>query len=297
MRWITSERPKIDHIACSWLIQRFVDHDADFRFVPANDVLAEARRSGAVPFDVPGAELRRVGRLCSFDAVLAKYRIDDSALRLLAAIVRAADCGHTAWAPQSAGLLAVSYGLSRCFHNDDELLQQGFVVYDALYRWCRKAPPGPDFAIPPVMPWPEIGWWQALRQHRSRVRAGRALAALNEATLRDIGLERTAAEPGPRDAFDLRARAICARPLLHASGTPPRLLARPATRPSRLIPSGTAALAWAALAWAALAWAASSIGRARQRRALACLDDRLLRDIGLSRAAAAREAAKPFWRD
>jgi uncharacterized protein YjiS (DUF1127 family) len=198
MKWITSERPKIDRIACSWLIQRFVDEDADFRFVPANDVLAEARRSGGVPFHVPGAELRRIGRLCSFDAVLAKYRIDDPALALLAAIVRAADSGRTKAAPQSAGLLAVSYGLQHCFDNDDELLQQGFVVYDALYQWCRKAPPGPDFAVPCISVCPESGWWQALRQRRSEKRAARALAALNAATLRHIGLAR--ADGGSRPA-------------------------------------------------------------------------------------------------
>ncbi len=277
MRWITSECPKVDRLACTWLIRRFVDDDAQFRFVPANDVLAEARRSGAVPFDVPGAELRRVGMLCSFDAVLARYRIDDAALRLLAAIVRSADSGRTAGAPQSAGLVAVTYGLSRCFHNDDELLRHGFVVYDALYQWCRKAPPGPEFTLPRIVP--NGGWWWALRVHRSRARAARVLAALNDATLRDIGLardiapKRAASQPGRLDALDLLAGASRARRLPHAKRKPERSFA------------------------VVLAWAASCASCARGDDGLADLNDHLLRDIGVSRVEAERESAKPFWCD
>jgi len=188
MRWISGTAPRTGRLACSWLIRRFVDADADFRFVPANDVLAEARRCGAVPFDVPGAELRRVGRMCSFDAVLAKYRIDDAPLRLVAAIVRAAETGRTAAAPQSAGLVAVTYGLSCCLRSDAELLRHGFVVYEALYQWCRKAPGGPDFTLPPVTP--AHGWRGAWRAHRDRARAARMLAALDDATRRESGLAR-----------------------------------------------------------------------------------------------------------
>jgi hypothetical protein len=208
MKWITSERPRIDRIACSWLIRRFVDPDADFRFVPANDVLAEARRCGGVPFDVPHAALRRSDRLNSFDAVLAQYRIDDAALRLLAAIVRAADSGRTRSAPQSAGLLAVAYGLQHCCRTDDELLRHGFVVYDALYQWCRKAPPGPDF-VPPLPAGPANGWRQALRRNVGRRHASRALVALDAATVRERDGERALAERGsfaPRDA-ERRPRA------------------------------------------------------------------------------------------
>ena len=137
MKWITRERPKVDRIACPWLIARFIDPGADFLFVPAAEVISEAERSGAIPFDVPGAELGHVGDQCSFDAVLAKYRLTDPALGRLALIVRGADTDRLELAPEAAGLRALSRGLGLVFADDHEQLAHGLVVYDALYAWCR----------------------------------------------------------------------------------------------------------------------------------------------------------------
>lgn len=136
--WITRERPKIDRIACPWLITRFIDTAPNFVFVPAEAVLDEAERLGAIPYDIPGAELSHRGELCSFDAFLADYRLDDPALRHLAAIVRGADTGRLDLAPQAAGLLAISLGLSANFADDHKMLAHGLVLYDALYEWCRS---------------------------------------------------------------------------------------------------------------------------------------------------------------
>ena len=108
MKWITRERPKIDRIACPWLIQRFIDPQAEFLYVPASLVLAQAAATGATPYDIPGVELSHVGDLCSFDAFIAKYRLDDPALARLATIVRGADTARLDLAPQSAGLYAIS---------------------------------------------------------------------------------------------------------------------------------------------------------------------------------------------
>ena len=142
MKWVTRERPKIDRIACPWLLLRFIDAEAEFLYVPAADVLAVAAASGATPYDIPGVEMSHVGALCSFDAFLAKYRpgntrLADPALDQLATIVRGADTSQLDLAPQSAGLYAISLGLSRCFADDQTMLQHGLVVYDALYVWCR----------------------------------------------------------------------------------------------------------------------------------------------------------------
>jgi rhodanese-related sulfurtransferase len=139
--WVTRERPKVDRIACPWLIRRFVDPRAQFLYVPADQVLATAQSTGATPFDVPGVELTHRGELCSFDAILAKYRLDDPALQKLAPIVRAADTDRLELAPQAAGLLAISLGLVENYKDDHALLAQGMVVYDALYAWCRSAQP------------------------------------------------------------------------------------------------------------------------------------------------------------
>jgi hypothetical protein len=139
MKWITRERPKIDRVACPWLIKRFIDRDAEFLFVPTSDVLVRAAETGAIPFDVEGVELSHVGPLCSFDALLAKYSLTDPALAELAVIVRGADTAHMELAPECAGLLAVSLGLSRVFKDDHEQLKVGLVVYDALYAWAREA--------------------------------------------------------------------------------------------------------------------------------------------------------------
>ena len=139
MKWVTRERPKIDRIACPWLIVRFIDQAPEILYVPADQVLRVAEESGAIPFDVPGVELGHDGELCSFDAFLAKYRLTDPALQRLAVIVRGADTGKPELTPQSPGLLAISLGLARNFRDDHELLRQGMVLYDALYAWCRDA--------------------------------------------------------------------------------------------------------------------------------------------------------------
>jgi len=136
-RWITRERPKIDRIACPWLIRRFVDPAAQFFYVPASQVLSTAKEIQAVAYDIPGAPLEHQGEACSFDAFLKAFDLHDPALDDLAAIVRGADTGKLQLTPQSAGLLAISLGLSNIFHDDQAMLAQGMVVYDALYAWCR----------------------------------------------------------------------------------------------------------------------------------------------------------------
>jgi hypothetical protein len=137
MKWITRERPKIDRIACPWLIDRFIDKDPEFLFVAADRVLAESQRIGAIPYDVSGVELTHDGPMCSFDALLKKYELADPHLRDLAVIVRGADTARLDLAPQCAGLLAVSLGLSHNFTDDHEQLRHGFVIYDALYAWLK----------------------------------------------------------------------------------------------------------------------------------------------------------------
>lgn len=139
MKWVTRERPKIDRIACPWLIARFIDPDAEFLYVPAADVLSVAKETSAIPYDIPGVEYGHHGELCSFDAFLDKHNLTDPALRQLAIIVRGADTGRLDLAPQSAGLLALSLGLSKNFANDHEMLRHGMVIYDALYKWAKNA--------------------------------------------------------------------------------------------------------------------------------------------------------------
>lgn len=140
MKWVTRERPKIDRIAYPWLIARFIDREPEFLFVPPGEVLAVARDGAAIPYDVPNVELSHVGELCSFDAFLRKYRLgDDAALAELAVIVRGADTARPDLAPQAAGLLAISLGLSHLYRDDHEMLKHGMVIYDALYAWCRHA--------------------------------------------------------------------------------------------------------------------------------------------------------------
>src|SRR4051794_28623316 len=126
MRWITRARPKIDRVACPWLIARFIDREAEFIFALPAEVIRRAAELNAIPFDVDGVELSHVGPLCSFDALLGKYHLDDPALSELAVIVRGADTARLDLAPQCAGLLAISLGLSRNFSDDHEQLEHGF---------------------------------------------------------------------------------------------------------------------------------------------------------------------------
>lgn len=138
MKWVTRERPKIDRIACPWLILRFIDAQAQFHYVPADRVLAMAEQTGAIPFDIPGVKLTHVGEFCSFDAFVTQYQLDDPALSQLAVIVRGADTSRLDLAPQSAGLYAISLGLSATLTNDHDMLRHGLVMYDALYAWLAK---------------------------------------------------------------------------------------------------------------------------------------------------------------
>ena len=133
-RWVTRERPKIDRIACPWLIRRFIDADAKFLYVPAAQVKETAE---AIPFDVPGAEFGHHGERCSFDAFIEQFNLRDAALDRLARIVRAADTHRLDLAPEAAGLLAISTGLGKTIADDHALLEHGMAVYDALYAACR----------------------------------------------------------------------------------------------------------------------------------------------------------------
>ncbi len=137
-RWVTRERPKIDRIACPWLIARFVDPEAQFLYVPSKEVLDAAKAREAVPYDIPDVHFSHDGALCSFDAFLKHYRLSDPALKELATIVRGADTAKLELAPQAPGLAAISLGLSRNFQDDHEMLKHGMVMYDALYTWCKE---------------------------------------------------------------------------------------------------------------------------------------------------------------
>jgi rhodanese-related sulfurtransferase len=136
--WITRERPKIDRIACPWLIQRFIDPLARFDYVPTKSVLAEAEARGAIPYDIAGVTVTHRGERCSFDALIEDFEIRDPALDRLATIVRGADTDRLDLAPQSAGLLAASLGLSQAHADDHEMLANAIPMYDGLYAWCRR---------------------------------------------------------------------------------------------------------------------------------------------------------------
>ena len=137
-RWVTRERPKIDRIACPWLIRRFVEPGAEFLYVPTERVFEVAKETGATPYDIPGAEpFSHDGDLCSFDAFIKHYGLKDSALDRLAVIVRGADTARHDLAPEASGLHAISMGLSTNISDDHAVLEQGMVIYDALYAWCR----------------------------------------------------------------------------------------------------------------------------------------------------------------
>ena len=137
-RWVTRERPKIDRIACPWLIARFVDANAEFLYVPPKQVLDAAKQRDAVPYDIPDVHFSHDGERCSFDAFLKHYRLTDPALGELALIVRGADTARLELAPQAPGLAAISLGLSRNFPDDHAMLGHGMVMYDALYAWCKE---------------------------------------------------------------------------------------------------------------------------------------------------------------
>ncbi len=135
--WVTRHRPKIDRIACPWLIRRFVNPAARFLFVAPAEVPGVAEHFGAVPFDIEGAPLSHRGELCSLDAMIADFGLSTEPLERLASVVRAADTGRHDLSPQAAGLLAISVGLSRQYRDDLAQLEAGMAVYDALYRWAR----------------------------------------------------------------------------------------------------------------------------------------------------------------
>ena len=138
-RWVTRARPKIDRIACPWLIRRFIDPRAEFFYVPTNEVFAFAKANNAIAYDIPGAPIEHAGPLCSFDNFLRAFELTSPALERMAAIVRGADTDALNLAPQSAGLLAVSLGFSKNFSDDHAMLAAMMPVYDALYRWVLDA--------------------------------------------------------------------------------------------------------------------------------------------------------------
>ena len=138
MKWVTRERPKVDRIACPWLIKRFVDRDAAFLYVAGDQVMAVAEREGATPFDVPGVELGHHGETCSFDAIVSRYGLTDPALAQLALIVRGADTEAKDLTPESRGLEAIAIGFHLAYQDDQEQLAHELPVYDALYAYCRQ---------------------------------------------------------------------------------------------------------------------------------------------------------------
>ena len=136
MKWITRERPKIDRIACPWLIKKFVDSEAEFIYVPKDQVLDKAKELNAIPYDIPGAEYSHYGDGCTFDFIVKKHELSDPAIQQIAAIVRGADTDRFDLAPQAAGLWAISAGLSYNHKNDYDMLNTGMKIYDALYSWA-----------------------------------------------------------------------------------------------------------------------------------------------------------------
>ena len=137
MKWITRERPKIDRIACPWLIKNFVDANAQFIFVAKEEVIAQAKVLDAIPYDIAGVEYTHEGECCTFDYIIKKHGLTDPALLQLAEIVRGADTARFDLAQQAAGLWAISAGLSYNFKDDHEQLAMGMILYDALYSWAK----------------------------------------------------------------------------------------------------------------------------------------------------------------
>jgi len=137
MKWITREHPKIDRIACPWLIKNFVDKEAEFFYVPKEQVFDRAKEINAIPYDIPGAEYTHEGDRCTFDFIIKKHQLADPSLHQLALIVRGADTDRFQLAPQAAGLWAISAGLSYNYKDDFEMLEIGMKLYDALYSWAK----------------------------------------------------------------------------------------------------------------------------------------------------------------
>jgi len=138
MKWVTRARPKVDRVACPWLIKRFVDRQAEFLYVPTDQVMEVAQREGAIPFDVANVELGHKGTECSFDAIIKKYNLTVPALQRLAPIVRGADTDAKDLTPESRGLEAIAEGFRLVYQNDHELLERELSVYDALYAYCQQ---------------------------------------------------------------------------------------------------------------------------------------------------------------
>ena len=138
MKWVTRVRPKVDRVACPWLIKRFVDSKAEFLYVPPEQVVEVAKREDAIPFDVPNVELGHKGAECSFDAIIKKYNLTDRALQRLALIVRGADTAAKDLTPESRGLEAIAEGFRLVYQDDHELLERELAVYDALYAYCQS---------------------------------------------------------------------------------------------------------------------------------------------------------------
>src|SRR5215211_2192941 len=138
MQWVTRARPKVDRIACPWLIKHFVDAEAEFVYVPSEEVMDYAERDGAIPYDVPDVELGHHGPECTFDAIIRKYQLTAPGLQQLAAIVRGADTDAKDLTPESRGLDAIGEGFRLVYGDDHELLERELSVYDALYAYCRQ---------------------------------------------------------------------------------------------------------------------------------------------------------------
>src|SRR2546425_504078 len=219
MKWITRERPKIDRIACPWLVARFIDKQPEFLFVPPRDVLRVAEETGAIPYDIPGVELTHEGERCSFDTFLRKYKLeDDGALMDLALIVRGADTERLDLTPQSAGLFAISLGLSLNFADDHEMLRHGLVMYDALYAWCQRGDflqcrqvgdgaRGERTALGGIQPLAHLVGGQVRQQHAAHRRAvGRQPAAEAQVDAHDL-VRRHAQHVDDVAAFEHRGRA------------------------------------------------------------------------------------------
>ncbi|WP_350333550.1 sulfurtransferase/chromate resistance protein [Coralliovum pocilloporae] len=152
-RWVTRHRPKIDRIACPWLVRRFIDPTAEFLFVPQQDVALVAEKFNAIPFDVEGVRFSHRGERCSFDAFMEDFDLRSNALDQMAVVIRGADTNRHDLAPQAAGLLALSVGLSRMVRDDMMQLDAGMLLYDALYRWARDGmDEGHDWPAPGSKP-------------------------------------------------------------------------------------------------------------------------------------------------